>query len=79
MNSLLMVLNAAQSDGRSALIGVRIVAELCGVSTRTVERWTRDGKMPLPVGPGVSQWRRSEIESWISGGCARRTPRPRKN
>ena len=59
------------------LLGATAVAEICGVSVRTIQRWVRAGLMPKPVAPGASKWRRADVVEWIELGCPRRTSRPR--
>ncbi len=52
------------------LLTVKEVAELCGVSTRTITRMVEAGKMPSPVRLGAAvRWNREEVESWIASGC----------
>ncbi len=52
------------------LLTVKEVAELCGVSTRTITRMVDAGKMPSPVRlGGAVRWNREELEAWIASGC----------
>ena len=52
------------------MLKVREVAELCGVSTRTITRMVDAGKMPSPVRlGGAVRWNREELEAWIASGC----------
>ncbi len=54
----------------SALLTVMEVAEMLGLSERTVYRLADLGKMPRPVKIGAAvRWRRSELETWIEEGC----------
>lgn len=46
------------------------VAEMLGVSTRTVYRLADAGKMPAPVKLGsLVRWNRARIEVWIEQNC----------
>jgi len=48
------------------LVTARAVAELLGVSTETVLRWTRRGELPALRLPGGSiRYRPDEIEEWL--------------
>ena len=61
------------------LIGVQTVADLAGVSTRTIQRWVEEGLMPKPIRVnGRSRWQRAKIDEWVALGCPRRTSRPRR-
>ena len=52
------------------MLKVREVAELCGVSTRTITRMSDAGKMPGPVRlGGAVRWNREKVEAWIASGC----------
>jgi prophage regulatory protein len=44
------------------------VLERVGVSRSTAWLWIRQGRFPKPVkiGPNITAWRESEIESWIA-------------
>jgi excisionase family DNA binding protein len=57
----------------SALMTAREVADLLGVSTETVLRWVRQGKLPaIRLPGGAIRFRRDEIEAWLT---ERATPR----
>ena len=46
------------------------VADLLGVSTRTLWRLRSAGSVPAPVKLGGSvRWRGSELHQWIDAGC----------
>ena len=71
--------DVCQSDGpnhgsQPILLSAGQLAQLLGISTRTL--WRRDGAGDLPrpvmVGP-TKRWRRGEIEAWVAGGCPSRT------
>ena len=50
------------------LIKATEVAELLGVSPRTLWRLLSEGGVPQPVRLGGStRWRLSDVESWIAG------------
>lgn len=55
------------------LLGVREVAVLLGVSTRTVRRMDASGVLPQPVRFGrLVRWRRTELLEWIEKGAPSR-------
>jgi excisionase family DNA binding protein len=69
----------AQPDGDmrapSRFVTARELAELLGVSTETVLRWTRDGKLPgFRMPGGALRYRDSDLALWLS---ERATDRPR--
>lgn len=45
----------------------RDIAALCGVTVQTINRWTRNGKMPAPmkISERIRYWRRSDIFSFL--------------
>ena len=46
------------------------LAELLGLSLRTVRRLDSSGKLPRPVRiGGAVRWRLSEITRWLEAGC----------
>ena len=50
------------------LLTAREVAELLGVSTETVLRWTRAGDLPaIRLPGGAIRYRPSELEAWLAG------------
>jgi predicted DNA-binding transcriptional regulator AlpA len=52
------------------LISVRDVALMLRISTRSVWRLYRTGKLIAPVKIGGSvRWRREELQRWIDDGC----------
>lgn len=52
------------------LLTVKEVAEMLGLSERTVYRLADAGNMPRPVKLGAAvRWRRNELERWIDDGC----------
>ena len=54
----------------ATLLNVKEVAEMLGLSERTIYRLSDAGSMPTPVKLGSSvRWRRSELETWIENGC----------
>ncbi|NRQ30684.1 AlpA family phage regulatory protein [Nonomuraea sp. NN258] len=48
-----------------------VVAERCGVSVRTLERWAELGIGPRPIrlGPRLIRYRHAEVEAWLSSGA----------
>jgi predicted DNA-binding transcriptional regulator AlpA len=60
------------------LLSVNDVGDLVGRSSRTIERWVKDGILPRPLMVnGRSNWRRSSIDEWLQAGCPRRPVRRR--
>ena len=54
----------------TALITVKEVAEMLGLSERTIYRLSDAGDMPNPVKLGAAvRWRKQELETWIDNGC----------
>jgi excisionase family DNA binding protein len=52
------------------LLDVKKVAELLGLSPRTIYRLTDSARMPKPLKIGAaSRFRASEIRAWIEAGC----------
>lgn len=52
------------------LLDVKQVAEVSNCSQRTIFRLSADGRMPKPIKLGaLVRWNRTEIETWIAGGC----------
>ena len=58
-------------DVSAELLDVKSVAALLGgCSTRHVYRLADGGRMPRPIRLGtLVRWRRSELISWLEGGC----------
>ncbi len=55
-------------DPPSRLVDVKEVAQLLGLSRRTVWKMSTCGMLPPPIKLGrSSRWRRRDIESWIDG------------
>jgi len=52
------------------LIDAATLADLIGVSLRTIQRWTRDRRIPEPIrfGRRTIRYRKSDIESWLEAG-----------
>ena len=51
------------------LLGIREVATLAGVSTRTIRRYSNAGLLPRPIrlaGKTLWKWRFRDIEAWIN-------------
>ena len=53
----------------SELLTTRAVADWLGVSTASVLRWHRSGRLPggFRLASGVLRWRRDELEDWLAG------------
>lgn len=62
---------AAKAADAAALIDVRAVAHLTGLSVRTIWRFQDGGIVPrgLKLGSSAVRWRRSDIDRWIADGC----------
>jgi len=64
----------------SILLNADDLAELLGISKRTVWRLRSAGAMPPPVQIGSSiRWQRSEIESWVATGCPKQISHTKSN
>ena len=58
--------------GQPLLITARKLAQLLGVSTRTLWRLRSAGRLPEPMRlGGAVRWRFDEVREWIAGGCQR--------
>ncbi|MBU6995848.1 helix-turn-helix transcriptional regulator [Ferrovum myxofaciens] len=53
----------------SALIRLKALTQLCGISPATVWRWSKDGRLPKPrkVGSSVTVWNAGEIRKFLAG------------
>ena len=61
------------------LLTVKEVAEMLGLSERTVYRLSDAGNMPRPVKLGAAvRWRTKELEAWIEDGCPARPQAARR-
>ena len=50
------------------LLTAREVAQLLGVSTETVLRWTRRGELPaIRLPGGAIRYREDELHAWLMG------------
>ena len=62
-----------EAESQSALLNADGVAQLLGVSRRTVWRLLSAGRLPRPVVLGASgglrKWRRKELLRWIDCSC----------
>ena len=69
-----MVMN----DNRYALLRIRDVAGLLGISTSTVQRMAADNTLPScrPT-QGTLRFRRTDVEAFIANGCQRILPDPK--
>ncbi|NQV27706.1 MAG: helix-turn-helix domain-containing protein [Rhodopirellula sp.] len=60
----------------SQLISVDVLASMIDLSPRTVWRMVSARTVPPPIRLGRSvRWRKSDIETWIAGGCPEQTTR----
>lgn len=63
-----------------ALMNVKDVAEMLGLSERTVYRLADAGNMPRPVKLGAAvRWRKKELDTWIEDGCPASQSKSKKN
>jgi excisionase family DNA binding protein len=63
------------TDAEPALINVKQVAKLLGVSTRAVATWSDSGRLPGKVKIGRSaRWRLEDIQAWLKAGCPAISP-----
>lgn len=58
------------------LLSEKQAAQLCGIGTRTLWRWSRSGIAPAPIkiGRGLRaavRYRRQDLLAWIADGCPR--------
>ena len=52
------------------LVTANEIAEMVGVSSRTIWRWDSSGKVPKPIRIGKAvRWRRQDIDEWVKDGC----------
>jgi excisionase family DNA binding protein len=52
------------------LLRVGEVAQLCGLSARSVWRLADCGKLPRPLAIGGSRrWKESDLRAWLAAGC----------
>jgi predicted DNA-binding transcriptional regulator AlpA len=52
------------------LVTAREFAEMLGLDSKTIVRWSKEGFAPSPVRIGkVLRWKRDEVRSWIEAGC----------
>jgi len=55
------------------MLNANQLAELLGVSRRTIQLWEKSGKVPEPIRIGRTvRWRREEIEAWLKAGSPNR-------
>jgi len=67
-------LQPAPPDVTPELLTTKQAAKLAGCGERTLWAWSRSGLAPAPVKIGhgtrpAVRYRRSEILTWIAGGC----------
>ena len=62
---------STQRDSASVLlIDAHRLAELLGLSVRTIRRLDSTAKLPAPVRVGGAvRWRLSEVQAWLNAGC----------
>ena len=53
------------------LLDAKAVAQIAGVTVRTVQQWCHDGVMPPPmrIGPRVVRFSSEVIRDWVRNGC----------
>lgn len=54
------------------LLGGQAVADLLGVSRRTLHRLNASGLLPTPIriaGTRSVRWRLSDLQQWVGAGC----------
>lgn len=63
-------MNSSISDSKILLLSVDQVAEMIGISRRTVWRLVSGKEIPLPIKlRGNTRWRRKDIDEWVEAGC----------
>jgi predicted DNA-binding transcriptional regulator AlpA len=61
---------------KSLLIGFKELAQILGVSQRTLRRLIAKESIPKPVAlPGGNRWSRVQIKTWVDNGC-QKEPKP---
>jgi excisionase family DNA binding protein len=67
----------AQEPSRPVLISVTAVAQMLGISKRSVWRKLSSGELPEPVLRigHIVRWSLKEVEAWIEQGCPPQDPR----
>ena len=67
--------DAPPSTGEGVLLlSAADLADVLGVSLRTVRRLDSYGKLPRPVRLGRAvRWRRDEVARWVEAGCPDRS------
>lgn len=64
------ILSGKITEGTGLLVDIGTLAQLLGVSSRTVSRLFHRGSIPSPVQLGRGRkWRLAEILEWIEAGC----------
>ena len=77
--SQIVSVDSSSSPTGPLLIRAKEVAQLIGVSDRTIYRWVDEDNFPKPVmNLGVRRWRRRDIELWIEVDCSMRRFRSEK-
>ncbi|MHB8694368.1 MAG: helix-turn-helix domain-containing protein [Solirubrobacteraceae bacterium] len=62
-----MALEAQRSDESARLLTAQQVADLLGVSTETVLRWTRNGDLPgFRMPGGALRYRQDALDAWLA-------------
>ncbi len=58
--------NLTVAPADSPCLSRSAVAARYGVHPTTIYRWVRDGRFPppIPVGPKILRWRRSDLDRW---------------
>ena len=61
-----------QKNSRIRLIRIAELADMLGVTPRTINRMLSSGNLIPPIRLGGSvRWRLYEVEQWIADGCPR--------
>lgn len=67
-----MMVNGGMTMALNGAIAIDAIAlaELLGLSVRTIRRLDASGKLPQPVKiGGAVRWRREEINAWLAADC----------
>ena len=60
----------AAHETRQMVVSAHELAEMLGLSVRTIRRLDCSGKLPRPVRiGGAVRWRTEEITRWLAAGC----------
>ena len=57
-------------ENNPSLININELAKILNISTRSISRLVRDGKIPKPVHlNSMIRWNKDKITKWLDRGC----------